>query len=97
MASPAITTSTVSTMAYAAAAARVNAGLAHLGRTLASYRREEQRQEASPPIVSPDAATSGDIILQKNELFDDPSANVVIETCDRVVFRIHDYFLMAGR
>lgn len=85
--------STISTFA----AARFNAAFALLGRSLAVRRREEGRRQVPSHEVAPDAAMTGDIISHKNELFDDPTANVVIETCDHVVYRIHDYFLMAGR
>lgn len=48
-------------------------------------RRERVESEADPSEI------------RNSQLFNDPSATVVLETSDHMVYKIHDYFLKANR
>lgn len=70
-------------------AEQLNASIANLGRDIAVYQREQRKFRFGPV-----AETSN---VKNTDLFNDPSANVVMETCDHVVYRVHDFFLKANR
>lgn len=68
--------------------------------SLAQFSRDVETDQAMPrreprrDRVETEADTSE---IRNSQLFNDPSATVLLETSDDMVYRIHDYFLKANR